>query len=74
MRVTFGSEGVKQEKDFTAVMIRKPRISFTPGRALNETRKLITFAKLSKKEGEPEQEGAEVAKPEKGKEEGAANI
>lgn len=59
MRAIIGSKGADDEKTFTNQLIRKPRILFTPGKMLENTRKLMTFARLTA-DGEVE-EGKEPA-------------
>ncbi len=75
MRVSFGSEGVEEEKSFSTQMIRKPRIVFSPGEVLNNTRKLLTFSKLAKAKEEeavkPEEDEIKKPEPGTGEEEGA---
>lgn len=45
-RVTFGSAGTETEKDFTASKIRRPKYTFTPGKALRDQAKVLTFEKV----------------------------
>jgi hypothetical protein len=45
-RMTVGSEGVEEESDFNKSMLRRPRIVFTPGKALQTTRLLTKFTKV----------------------------
>jgi DNA-binding protein, histone-like, putative len=45
-RMTIGSEGVEEESDFNKSMLRRPRIVFTPGKALQTTRLLTKFTKV----------------------------
>ena len=46
-RVTFGSAGTETEKDFTASKIRRPKYTFTPGKALRDQAKVLTFEKVA---------------------------
>ncbi|MEG1749946.1 MAG: DNA-binding protein [Tannerellaceae bacterium] len=48
-RLAVGSTGSELEKDFDTAMIKKPRIVFTPGSVLRETRTLTTFEKNTPK-------------------------
>ena len=43
-RITVGSEGVEDTKKFTASMIRAPKIVFTPGFDLRETKKTMGYS------------------------------
>ena len=45
-RMTVGSEGVEEESDFNKSMLRKPRVVFTPGKALQNTRIVTKFTKV----------------------------
>jgi DNA-binding protein, histone-like, putative len=45
-RMTIGSEGVEEESDFNKSMLRKPRVVFTPGKALQNTRIVTKFTKV----------------------------
>lgn len=47
VRITFGSEGVEQEKDFHSSMIRRPKYTFTPGKELQDQKKLLQYAKIT---------------------------
>ncbi|MCD8041513.1 MAG: HU family DNA-binding protein [Tannerellaceae bacterium] len=46
-RITFGSEGVEEEKDFHSSLIRRPKYTFTPGKALQDQKKLLQYAKIT---------------------------
>lgn len=46
-RLAVGSSGSKTVKDFTTSQIRTPKIVFTPGSRLRETRQLTTFERLA---------------------------
>lgn len=43
-RITVGSEGVEDTKKFNASMIRAPKIVFTPGFDLRETKKTMGYS------------------------------
>ena len=45
-RVTFGSDGTVTEKEFNASKIRSPKYTFTPGKALRDQAKVLTFEKV----------------------------
>ena len=51
-RITFGSEGTKVEKDFNATKIRRPKYTFSPGKALRSQAKVLRFEKVSVENGE----------------------
>jgi predicted histone-like DNA-binding protein len=44
-RMSVGSSGAAEEKEFHATQIRKPKIVFTPGGRLQTARRLTTFEK-----------------------------
>lgn len=46
-RMTVGSTGSKTEEEFTAALLKKPKVSFQPGNALQGTRKLLTFERVT---------------------------
>lgn len=50
-RISVGSEGVADKKKFNASMIRPPRLVFTPGSDLRDTKKVMDYT-LIKKESE----------------------
>lgn len=56
-RMAVGSEGVTDKKDFTPSMLRTPKIVFTPGAPLRETRITTRFSPIS-------EEGSENENPE----------
>lgn len=45
-RVTFGSAGTETEKEFTAAKIRRPKYTFTPGKALRDQAKVLNFERV----------------------------
>lgn len=47
IRMTFGSAGTETEKEFNASKIRRPKYTFTPGKALREQAKVLTFEKVT---------------------------
>lgn len=61
-RLAVGSTGSLTEKDFSNAQIKKPKIVFTPGSRLQDTRKLTTFERIGDEEetggttGEDEEE------------------
>lgn len=59
-RLTISSEGTATEKDLTADKIKKARIIFSPGSALRETRKTVTFTpvQVEKQDDEDGNKGA----------------
>jgi len=59
-RPSLGSEGAGTKEDFTATLIRNPRIVFYPGKQLRETRKKIRVERIVEKEekGEDNDEGS----------------
>ena len=46
-RISVSSEGVADEKDFDNSMLRAPKIIFTPGSELRETKKTLGFTKIT---------------------------
>lgn len=48
-RVTFGSEGSKEEKDFVTSKIRRPKYTFSPGKALRDQAKIMSFERVDAK-------------------------
>jgi len=48
-RVTFGSEGAKEEKDFVTSKIRRPKYTFSPGKALRDQAKIMSFERIEAK-------------------------
>lgn len=50
-RLAVGSTGSVDAKSFNASQIKKPRIVFTPGSRLQETRKLTTFERIAPEGG-----------------------
>lgn len=55
-RVTFGSDGTVTEKEFNATKIRKPKYTFTPGKALREQAKVLSFEKVVPETAKKEEE------------------
>lgn len=58
-RISVGSEGVKEKKDFEVSMLRPPRLIFTPGRELRGTKKQLEFVSLAPKEKEAANAGTQ---------------
>ena len=54
-RMALGSSGSLTKKDFSSDQIRKPKIVFTPGKALQTTRSITLFEKNS----EPKTDGGD---------------
>lgn len=48
-RLALGSTGSLTEKDFSTSQIKQPKIVFTPGSKLRETRQLTAFEKEAEK-------------------------
>lgn len=46
-RITFGSEGTKEVKDFNATKIRRPKYTFAPGKALRSQAKDLQFKRVT---------------------------
>ena len=55
-RLALGSSGSRSAEEFSASMIRKPRIVFTPGGKLQDTHTLTTFEKAANTTGSAETE------------------
>ena len=45
-RMSIGSTGATEEKEFSSSQIKKPKIIFTPGKELQTTRKLTSFERV----------------------------
>ena len=58
-RITVGSDGADEEKSFTKSMLRKPRIAFFPGKALQGTRIATKFTQVKEDAGEDFNEDTE---------------
>jgi DNA-binding protein, histone-like, putative len=58
-RLSVGSEGVENESDFRKSMLRKPKIVFTPGKALQLTRDMTKFTLVKDNEEVKMNEGQE---------------
>lgn len=63
-RMSLGSAGTEEVKDFTSSLIRKPKIVFTPGSSLQETRNNVKFQRLESDKSS----GANQGNPETGNE------
>ena len=46
-RLSVSSDGVTDQKDFDNSLLRKPKIVFTPGSELRETKKTTEFTKVT---------------------------
>ena len=44
--MTLGSSGAPTIEEFNSSLIRKPKVSFHPGKRLQETRSLATFERI----------------------------
>lgn len=63
-RITIGSEGVEDTTKFNASMIRTPKIVFTPGFDLRETKKTMGYSLIvPEKEKTDNPEGGEDDRP-----------
>lgn len=51
LRISLGSSGVVDEKDFQTSMIRKPRIIFTPGDKLRTMIEKVSLERIGKEPG-----------------------
>lgn len=60
-RLSVGSSGSTTEKDFATTQIRTPKIIFSPGSKLRETRTLTTFERQTPPK--KEEDGPESEKP-----------
>lgn len=58
-RIAIGSPGVSNPEDFNAVMIRRPKVVFSPGKRLRDMRNLAKFNRFTvdKDEGTDEDGG-----------------
>lgn len=63
-RITVGSDGVEDDKKFSASMIRAPRIVFTPGFDLRETKKTMEYSKIVLETEKKENPGGGEDRPE----------
>lgn len=45
-RMTLGSSGAPTIEEFNSSLIRKPKVSFHPGKRLQETRSLVSFERI----------------------------
>ena len=44
--MTLGSSGAPTIEEFNSSLIRKPKVSFHPGKRLQETRSLVSFERI----------------------------
>lgn len=51
-RLSVSSEGAETVKAFDGSMLRKPKIIFTPGAPLRETKKTLEFSRITSQESE----------------------
>ena len=63
-RITVGSEGVEDKKKFSASMIRAPKIVFTPGFDLRETKKTMGYSLITPEVEKTENPGGGEDRPE----------
>lgn len=56
IRMTFGSVGTATEKEFNATKIRRPKYTFTPGKALRDQAKVLSFEKIVPETAKKEEE------------------
>ena len=62
-RLAVGSTGSKDVKSFNASQIKKPKIVFTPGNRLQETRLLTTFERVADPDETADSGGGEEERP-----------
>ena len=58
-RLSIGSSGTVEEKDFQANMIRKPKIIFTPGDKLRAMIEKVSLERIGKEPEAPEEGGSD---------------
>ena len=58
-RLSLGSKGSKASDKFDTALIKKPRIVFWPGKALQETRTLTVFERVGEKKEEADKQDEE---------------
>ena len=63
-RLAVGSTGSLTEKDFNTSLIKQPKIVFSPGSKLRETRQLTAFEKEAGKEADAGNAGGGSDRPE----------
>lgn len=59
-RIAIGSPGVSNPEDFNAVMIRRPKVVFSPGKRLRDMRNLAKFNRFTVDKDEGMDEGGGV--------------
>lgn len=59
-RIAIGSPGVSNPEDFNAVMIRRPKVVFSPGKRLRDMRNLAKFNRFTVDKDEGTDEGGGV--------------
>ena len=59
-RMSIGSDGAEEESAFKKSMLRKPKIVFTPGKALQSTRIMTKFTKVKEDAEEDSNEDTEA--------------
>ncbi len=59
-RITIGSPGVSNPEDFNAVMIRRPKVVFSPGKRLRDMRNLAKFNRFTVDKDEGTDKGGGV--------------
>ena len=57
------SDGVTDKKDFNSSMLRPPRIIFTPGGELKDTKKTLEYSRISQDGGTAEAGGSDSDSP-----------
>lgn len=62
-RITVGSEGIEDKKKFSASMIRAPKIVFTPGFDLRETKKTMGYSLIVPEVEKADNSGGEDDRP-----------
>ena len=62
-RISVSSDGVTDKKDFNTSMLRPPRIIFTPGGELKDTKKTLEYARVSQDGATTEAGGSDSDSP-----------
>ena len=62
-RISVSSDGVTDKKDFNSGMLRPPRIIFTPGGELKDTKKTLEYSRISQDGATAEAGGSDSDSP-----------
>ena len=62
-RISVSSDGVTDKKDFNSSMLRPPRIIFTPGGELKDTKKTLEYSRISQDGATAEAGGSDSDSP-----------